>query len=174
MRVPDEERLEQLLEKRSRLADELQARTDKLNEDLRKVRNRLSKRERKQRTRRLILYGAWVQRNIKIDAQLKARVRGDLDKVTPRAADRKLLGLAPLPSPDTEPIPGFCPAKLPDQTWGARFEDDPAALPAELVGLRIRIKAKSSGNTWDGTVTETINKADGSILYRYADKADTP
>ena len=91
---------------------------------------------------------------------------------TPRAADRELLGRAPLPSPNSEPIPGFCPAQLPDQTWGARFEGDPAALPAELVGLRIRIKAKSSGNTWDGTVTETINKDDGSVLFRYADKAD--
>lgn len=89
---------------------------------------------------------------------------------TPRAAERELPGRAPLPSPDTEPIPGFCPAQLPDQSWGARFEGDPAALPAELVGIRVRIKAKSSGNAWDGTVTETIHKDDGSVLYRYADK----
>ena len=91
---------------------------------------------------------------------------------TPRSAERKLPGRAPLPSPDTEPITGFRPATLPDGTWGVRFEGDPAALPAKLVGLRIRIKPKSSENTWDGTITETIIKDDGSVLYRYADKTD--
>lgn len=91
---------------------------------------------------------------------------------TPRSAHRKLPGRAPLPSPDTEPIPGFRPATLPDGTWGVKFEGDPAALPAKLVGRRIRIKPKSSENTWDGTVTETIIKDDGSVLYRYADKTD--
>lgn len=172
MRVPDEERLDQLLLKRSRIADELQARTDKVNEDLRRVRSRLSKRERKRRTRRLILYGTWVQRNIKVDALLKARVTADLDTETPRAADRHLLGLDPLPSPDSEPIPGFSPAKLPDGSWGARFDGDPAKLPAKIVGRRIRIRAKSSGNTWEGTVTESVKLADGRVLFRYADKGE--
>ncbi len=44
----------------------------------------------------------------------------------------------------------------------------PCSSPAEFVGQRIRIKAKSSGNAWDGTVTEPVIKADGSVLYRYS------
>ena len=144
---------------------------DAIDRKLRSAESQLRGQARRDDTRRKILIGAAVLSAAPHKPQFKKWLAGDFPALLIRDRDRALFGLEPLP-PAAEPIPGFSPATLPDHTWGAKFNRDAAKLPAKLVGRRIRIQAKSSGNTWDGTVTETIKKADGRVLFRYADKAD--
>ena len=58
MRIPDEERLEKLEQRRQELEAELAERRARINNNLRRVRARLSARERKHRTQRLIVLAA--------------------------------------------------------------------------------------------------------------------
>ena len=144
-----------------------------IDRKLRRAESRLRGQARRDDTRRKILIGAALLSEAPHNPQFKKWLTGDFHSHLIRDRDRTLFDLAPL-APAAEPIPGFSPAILPDKNWGAKFNDDDAKLPAKLVGRRIRIRAKSSGNTWDGTVTEIIHKNDGSVLYRYADKGDPP
>lgn len=142
-----------------------------IDKKIRRAESSLRGKARRDDKARNFLIGAALRIDAAHNPHLKQWLADDFPAHLIRDRERALFDLEPLP-PATEPIPGFSPAQLPDNTWGARFNGDPAKLPAKLVGRRIRIKAKSSGNIWDGTVTEIIKKADGNVLFRYADKAD--
>ena len=61
----------------------------------------------------------------------------------------------PLP-PASPPIKGWRPARLPDGSWGSLYVGrNPKALPIELAGLTITVRARS-GKSWDAIITEVL------------------
>ena len=59
------------------------------------IRGRISVRERKRRTRRLILIGSFMEHVTQTDPDLKARLMKGLDGFLERDRDRELFDLAP-------------------------------------------------------------------------------
>ena len=59
-----------------------------------RIRARISVRERKRRTRRLILIGSYVDHVTQDDPERKARLMKELDGFLERNRDRELFGLA--------------------------------------------------------------------------------
>ena len=140
-----------------------------LEQQLRSVRSRLSSQERKLRTRRLIVLGGLMEKEAPPAALLDK-----LDRSLDRDQDRALFGLPPkspgggdrtAPSPSA-PLEGWRPARLPDGSWGSLYAGpSPDALPQELVGLTITVRARS-GKSWDATVTEVVEQSPDRLLVR--------
>ena len=140
-----------------------------LENQLRRVRSRLSSSERKLRTRRLIVLGGLMEKEHPPDALLDK-----LDQALDRDQDRALFGLPPkspagedrsAPSP-AAPLEGWRPGRLPDGSWGSLYTGPhPEALPPELVGLAISVRARS-GKSWDATITEVVEHSPDRILVR--------
>ena len=63
-----------------------------------RIRARISARERKRRTRRLILIGSYMEHVTQTDPDLKARLMKGLDSFLERERDRELFGLARQPN----------------------------------------------------------------------------
>ena len=97
-----------------------------------------------------------------------------LDRSLDRDQDRALFGLPPkfpagadrtAPSPST-PLVGRRPGRLPDGSWGSLYAGpNPEALPQNLIGLTITVRARS-GNSWDSTITEVVERSPDRILVR--------
>ena len=124
-------------------------RSQALEHQLRRVRSRLSSQERKLRTRRLIVLGGLMEKEIPPAALLSK-----LDRALDRGQDRALFGLPPrspagADRPSTEPsapLEGWRPARLPDGSWGSLYAgSNPTALPQNLVGLTIAVRTRSEG-----------------------------
>ena len=60
-----------------------------------RIRARISTRERKRRTRRLILIGSYMEHVTQTDPDRKARLMKELDGFLERDRDRELFGLGP-------------------------------------------------------------------------------
>ena len=140
-----------------------------LQQQLRRVRSRLSSSERKLRTRRLIVLGGLMEKEAptadllaKLDATLERnqdRALFDLPPKSPAGADRT-------PPPASAPLEGWRPARLPDGSWGSLYTGpNPKALPPDLVGLTISVRTRS-GKSWDATVTEVVEPTSDRLLVR--------
>ena len=143
-------------------------RSQALQQQLRRVRSRLSSQQRKLRTRRLIVLGGLMEKEVPPDALLE-----QLDRSLDRDQDRALFGLPPKPpagavrtAPASAPLEGWRPGRLPDGSWGSLYTGPNAeALPQELVGLTITVRTRS-GDSWPATVTEVVERAPDRILVR--------
>ena len=144
-------------------------RSQALEQQLRSVRSRLSSQERKLRTRRLIVLGSLMEKEVPSAALLDK-----LDQALDRDQDRALFGLPPK-SPAggdrtapaaSAPLEGWRPARLPDGSWGSLYTGaNPEALPLELVGITITVQARS-GKSWDATITEVVERSPDRLLVR--------
>ena len=96
MTTHDEEQLDiirRLYEKEERqLKEELAQKKAKLKAAQARIRARISVRERKRRTRRLILIGSYMEHVTQTDPDLKARLMKGLDGFLERDRDRELFG----------------------------------------------------------------------------------
>ena len=144
-------------------------RSQVLEQQLRRVRSRLSSSERKLRTRRLIVLGGLMEKEAP-----SADLLSKLDRSLDRDQDRALFGLPPkspagadrTPPAPSAPLEGWRPGRLPDGSWGSLYSGpDTDALPQELVGLTITVRARS-GKSWDATITEVVEHSPDRILVR--------
>ena len=103
-----------------------------------------------------------------------ATLLSKLDRSLDRDQDRALFGLPPkspagAARPSTEPsalLEGWRPGRLPDGSWGSLYAGPNAeALPQELVGLTITVRARS-GKSWDATITEVVERSPDRLLVR--------
>ena len=140
-----------------------------LEQQLRSVRSRLSSSERKLRTRRLIVLGGLMEKEVPTAALLEK-----LDRSLDRDQDRALFGLPPKPGAGDDrspaaagaPLEGWRPARLPDGSWGNLYAGrNPKALPLDLVGLTITVRSRS-GKSWDATITEVVERSPERLLVR--------
>ena len=99
MTTHDEEQLDiirRLYEKEERqLKEELAQKKAKLKAAQARIRARISVRERKRRTRRLILIGSYMEHVTQTDPDLKARLMKGIDGFLERDRDRELFDLRP-------------------------------------------------------------------------------
>ena len=99
MTTHDEEQLDiirRLYEKEERqLKEELAQKKAKLKAAQARIRARISVRNRKRRTRRLILVGSYMEHVTQTDPDLKARLMKGLDGFLERDRDRELFDLVP-------------------------------------------------------------------------------
>ena len=155
--------------KKREVAELQKTRSQALEDQLRRVRSRLSSSERKHRTRRLIVLGSLMEKEYPPDALIDK-----LDQVLDRDQDRALFGLPPkgpagadrTPPPASAPLKGWRPSRLPDGSWGGLYAGRNAkALPLELVGLTISVRARN-GKAWDATITEVVERSPDRLLVR--------
>ena len=109
------------------------------------------------------------------DSDKKHSGDGKLDATLERDQDRALFGLPPPKSPAgadrtapaaSAPLEGWRPARLPDGSWGSLYAGpNPEALPQELVGLTITVRARS-GKSWDASITEVVERSPDRLLVR--------
>ena len=99
MTTHDEEQLDiirRLYEKEERqLKEELAQKKAKLKVAQARIRARISVRDRKRRTRRLILIGSFMEHVTQTDPDLKARLMKGIDGFLERDRDRELFDLVP-------------------------------------------------------------------------------
>ena len=97
-----------------------------------------------------------------------------LDRSLDRDQDRALFGLPPKSPAGAErtspaasaPLEGWRPGRLPDGSWGSLYTGpDAEALPQELVGLTITVRARS-GKSWSATITEVVKQSPDRLLVR--------
>ena len=144
-------------------------RSQALQQQLRHVRSRLSSQERKLRTRRLIVLGGLMEKEVP-----SATLLDKLDRALDRDQDRALFGLPPkspagadrTATPAAAPLEGWRPARLPDGSWGSLYAGpNTTALPQDLVGLTITVRSRS-GKSWSATVTEVVERSRDRLLVR--------
>ena len=119
-------------------------------------------RDRKRRTRKLILIGSVCEQDLNLP---NSPLRERLDRALDRDQDRALFDLPPRSVPDQAPLSGWTPAQITDGVWGARFQGDTRTLPDNLKGLTITVQARS-GKSWDATITEVVERSPNLILAR--------
>ena len=187
-----QDELQQLLARQAALTQELTAKKQALQEaqrrqrttltrQIRRAQARLSAADRKRRTRRLILLGAYLDRRMDTEAALKADVMASLNESLEHDRDRALFGddlrpsssdapAAPVaaldPDTQTPPIEGWTPRQLKPGEWGAVLDGAPvAALSAsdQLRGTPIRVTNRR-GNTWITTVQDVVSRRDTEIV----------
>ena len=178
--------LQQLLERQAALTQKLAAKKQALQEaqrrqrttltrQIRRAQARLSAADRKRRTRRLILLGAYLNNRMDTDAALKADVMASLNASLEHDRDRTLFGddLRPTasdapaaaldPDPQTPPIEGWTPRQLDPGVWGAVLDGAPVAARDQLRGTPIRVTDRR-GDTWTTTVQEVVSRHDTEIV----------
>ena len=105
-----QEELDQLLDRQETLNQELKVRKKELLEaqrlrketlkrQIRRAKSLITSRERKLRTRRLILMGSYLEHVTQDDPERKARLMKELDGFLERDRDRELFGLQPRAQP---------------------------------------------------------------------------
>ena len=185
-----QDELQQLLERQAALKQELAAKKQALQEaqrrqrhtltrQIRRAQARLSAADRKRRTRRLILLGAYLDRRMDTDAALKAEVMASLNESLEHDRDRALFGdnLRPTssdappaaalePDPHTPPTAGWTPRQLDKGVWGAVLDGAPVATLSASDQLRstpIRVTDRR-GDTWTTTVQDVVSRHDTEIV----------
>ena len=192
MRITDERRLENLDQRLQELESELTSRRAKLHDQRRRVRKRLSARDRKRETQRLIVRGRFYDYVLKrlasnppdcpaASPKFRAWLDTAFDAFVTRADHRALFDLpslaAPPPATDKpgaagpaptasrdDPIPGWKP-KRHEGAGAAIYKGDTSTLPDELVGCRITVKPRS-GTPWTATVTEVLERDNRYVIVR--------
>ena len=202
MRITDERRLENLDQRLQELETELTSRRAKLHDQRRRVRKRLSARDRKRETQRLIVRGRFFDHVIKrlasnppdcpaASPKFRAWLDAAFDAFVTRADHRALFDLpslvAPTPAPAMTDKPGAAgPAptasrddpipgwkpKRHEGAWAAICKGDTSTLPDELVGLPI-VVTRASGESWIATVLEVVERSDRHVLVRRTDPPAT-
>ena len=202
MRITDEQRLENLEQRRQELETEVANRRARINDNLRRVRKRLSVRERKRDTQRLIVRGRFYDHVIKrlagnppdcpaASPKFRAWLDTAFDAFVTRADHRALFDLpsldAPTPAAAMTDKPGAAgPApttsrddpipgwkpKRHEGAWAAIYEGDTSKLPDELVGCRI-VVTRASRESWISTVLEVVERSDRHVLVRRTDPPAT-
>ena len=105
-----QEELQQLLDRQEALKQELaakkkelleaqRARKETLKRQIQRAKSRITSRERKLRTRRLILMGSYLEHVTQDDPERKARLMKELDGFLERDRDRDLFSLQPRAQP---------------------------------------------------------------------------
>ena len=201
MRITDERRLENLDQRIQELESELTSRRAKLHDQRRRVRKRLSARDRKRETQRLILRGRFFDHVIKrlasnppdcpaASPKFRTWLDTAFDAFVTRADHRALFDLpslvAPTPAPAMTDKPGATgPAptasrddpipgwkpKRHEGAWAAIYKGDTSTLPDELVGCRITVKPRN-GDPWTATVTEVLERDNRYVIVRTSGKPD--
>ena len=201
MRITDERRLENLDQRIQELETELTSRRAKLHDQRRRVRKRLSARDRKRETQRLIVRGRFFDHVIKrlasnppdcpaASPKFRAWLDAAFDAFVTRADHRELFDLpsldAPTPAPAMTDKPGATgPAptasrddpipgwkpKRHEGAWAAIYKGDTSTLPDELVGCRITVKPLN-GDPWTATVTEVLERDNRYVIVRTSGKPD--
>ena len=135
-----------------------------LENQIRRAQYLISARERKQRTRQLILIGSVVKNQADLDSRTRLWLQHALDEALERPKDRALFDLSPnkehenghLSTPiapaaaPTDPLPGWRPHHLKTGDWGSIYHGDTSALPPNLVGVSITVQSKD-GQSWTTT-----------------------
>lgn len=182
MRVSDEQSLEKWEQRRQDFETEIAARRARINDNVRRIRKRLSARDRKRETQRLIVRGRFHEHLLKrlagdppdcpaASPQFRTWLAAAFDAFVTRADHRELFDLPPLDVPTAtpdDPIPGWKP-KRHEGIWATIYEGDTSNLPDELVGLRITVQARN-GETWTATITEVRKRSAHHVLVRDSGK----
>ena len=182
-----QDQLERLKQRREDLKEAITARkrevvrlqkkrSQALEHQLRRVRSRLSSSERKLRTRRLIVLGSLMEKEYP-----PAALIDKLDPVLDRDQDRALFGLPPKGAAGdgrsataAAPLEGWRPTRLADDSWGSLYAGTaPEALPPDLVGLTISVRARN-GKSWNATITEVLERRPDRMLVRSRRTSDEP
>ena len=104
MTIQDELHLKSLQSKYESEAQDLREKLAKKKAKLKaaesRIRARISTRERKRRTRRLILMGTYLEHVTQTDPHSRERLMKGLDEFLERDRDRELFDLAPKETPD--------------------------------------------------------------------------
>ena len=99
------------------------------------------------------------ERHVNVSSWLRAVVRDALDEeFGPPAAAGRDPGAEDAPAP----LPGWRPCRVGDR-WGAAYDGDASALPADLVGLRISVRPRS-GTPWVAAVTAVIERSASRVV----------
>ena len=172
--VAERKKLQEIQRKRKRL----------LETQIRRAQHRISTKERKRRTRRLILLGSYLDHCMETDQTSKARVMQGLDEFLERDQDRAVFGddLRPTSSdaaappdasdaaldhdPQTPPIEVWTPRQLEPGVWGAVLDGAPVATLSasdQLRGTPIRVTDRR-GDTWTTTVQDVVSRHDTEIV----------
>ena len=100
------------------------------------------------------------ERHLNVGSWLRALIEEALDgEFGPAPAEPT----SPLEAALPDPLPGWTPAKVKGNVWGARFQGDTRTLPEDLEGLTIAVTARN-GDGWKATVTEVIERSSSRIL----------
>ena len=149
-----------------------------LENQIRRAQYRISARERKQRTRQLILIGSVVKNQADQDSRTRLWLQHALDEALERPQDRALFDLppnkenekghlstpaAPTAAAPAVPLPGWRPHRLKTGVWGSIYHGDTAALPPDLVGARITVQSKD-GQSWTTTVTAVLDRSSEQVI----------
>ena len=196
MTIQDEERLRSLQSTYEREAQDLREKLAKKKAKLKaaegRIRARISVRERKRRTRRLVLIGSYMEHVTQTDPERKDRLMKGLDDFLERDQDRELFDLdqnkknekitpdtaatptvsTPPPVLDT-PLPGWLPHHLKTGAWGSIYLGDTSTLPLELVGARITVQSKD-GQTWTTTVTAVLDRSSEQVIVTNSGRPSAP
>lgn len=112
------------------------------------------------------------QRHVNVSSWVRAALRAALKHELLVGA--MVPDSAPVPpSPPallSSPIPGWRPRKY-QEDWCSLWEGDTRALPDDLVGQVIVIETQS-GETWQASVLEEIERTETHILVRDSGKPD--
>ena len=84
---------QELKEKKKELLEAQRLRKETLNRQIQRAKSRITSRERKLRTRRLILMGSYLEHVTQDDPERKARLMKELDGFLERDRDRELFDL---------------------------------------------------------------------------------
>ena len=175
-----QEELQQLLARQETLRQDLKARKKELQaaqrrqrsnlqKQIRRAQARLSAAERKRRTRRLIVLGSLMEKQ-----HGHPELIALLDQALDRDQDRALFDLPPKGTAGDDrpaaaaaaPLEGWRPTRLADGSWGSLYAGTaPQALPPDLVGLTISVRARS-GKSWNATITEVLERKPARVLVR--------
>ena len=115
------------------------------------------------RRKRHLNVSAWA-RQVLLDALEHDFPERPANLATPRGDGRSAA------SSSLDPLPGWRPSRLPGAGWGAAC-DRPADLPAQLVGLPIRITPRQ-GLPWIATVVEVVRYDPDRVLVRHTGRPD--
>ena len=171
MRISDEQSLEKWEQRSQELATEHATRQARIKDNMRRIRKRLSARERKRETQRLIVKGRFHELLLKrlagdppdcpaASPQFRAWLDAAFDAFVTRADHRELFDLPPLDAPTAspdDPIPGWKP-KRHEGAWATIYEGDTSKLPDELVGHRIIVQPRN-GTPWTATITAVVERS---------------
>ena len=86
---------QELKEKKKELLEAQRLRKETLKRQIQRAKSRITSRERKLRTRCLILMGSYLEHVTQDDPERKARLMKELDGFLERDRDRELFGLDP-------------------------------------------------------------------------------
>ena len=110
------------------------------------------------------------QRHVNVSSWVRAALRAALKhelNIGAVVPDSAPVPPAP-PALLSSPIPGWRPRKY-QGDWCSLWEGDTRALPADLVDLVIVIETQS-GETWQASVLEEIERAETYVLVRDSGK----